>query len=148
MNDDTLNGPLTLLIVHDNDVDCRFVSKLFLTDFGQAVDTVRNVNQALMRFDASIHDVVITDNFMTGVTGAELAHIIKLRSPATRVVCYSANPPANNVAFDLVVQKSDLQPMLKEALEKLLSAPRPTAQPGNGLWVGSPNYEGRGLKQV
>jgi CheY-like chemotaxis protein len=148
MNDETLNGPLTLLIVHDNDEDCRFISKLFLTYFGQAVDTVRNVNQALMRFDASVHDLVILDNFVAGITGAELAHILKLRSPATRVVCYSANPPLNRDAFDLVVQKSDLQPMLKEELGKLLSTPRPVGPSGNSLWIGSPNYEGRSLKQV
>jgi CheY-like chemotaxis protein len=147
MNDLASNS-MTLLIVHDNDEDCRFISKVFLTYFGQAVDSVRNVNQALLQFDASVHDLVITDNFTSGITGAELAHIIRLRSPSTRVVCYSAELPKNRTAFDLVIEKSELQPLLKDGLKNLLALPRPNALPQFGLWAVSPNCDGRSHKQV
>src|ERR1043166_6693599 len=72
----------TILLVDGQD-DCRITTKWFLTSFGYAVDSVQGAEQALALFDPKVHDLVVTDNSMSGMTGAEMAHIIKLRSPST-----------------------------------------------------------------
>ena len=82
----------TVLLVDDWD-DGRIMTKLFLSNFGYAVDCARSGEEALLLFDPHIHDAVLTDNNMSGMTGAEMAHIIKIRSPNTPVVMYSGAPP-------------------------------------------------------
>jgi len=111
----------TILLVDDSD-DSRVPTKWFLNNFGYAVDSVRSAEEALSLFDPSIHDMVITDNSMPGMTGAEMAHIIKLRSPSTRVVMYSGLPPQDQSCLDLVVQRPTHLLTLKEAVEKLFAA--------------------------
>src|SRR5204862_3187428 len=81
----------TILLVDDAD-DCRVTTKWFLTNFGYAVDSVRSAEEALVLFNPEIHDLVVTDNSMRGMTGAEMAHIIKLRSPSTPVLMYTGLP--------------------------------------------------------
>jgi hypothetical protein len=55
------------------------------------------------------------------MTGAEMAHIIKLRSPATPVLMYSGNPPADRSCLDMVIQRPTHLLTLKDAAEKLLA---------------------------
>ena len=110
----------TILLVDDLD-DCRLATKWFLGNFGYAVDSVRSAQEALVLFDPRIHDLVVTDNFMPGMTGAEMAHIIKLRSPATPVVMYSGQLPEDRSCLDSVVQRPTHLLMLKDAVENLLS---------------------------
>lgn len=110
----------TILLVDDNDA-CRVPTKWFLNNFGFAVDCARSAEEALSLFDPAIHDMVITDNSMPGVSGAEMAHIIKLRSPSTLVVMYSAHPPEDHACLDLVIQRPAHLLRLKEGVEKLLA---------------------------
>src|SRR5207253_6753402 len=72
----------TILLVDDVDA-CRVATKWFLSNFGFGVDSARNAEEALALFNPELHDVVVTDHSMPGMTGAEMAHIIKLRSPST-----------------------------------------------------------------
>jgi len=60
------------------------------------VHAFSNAQDALVHFDPRIHDLVVTDNSMAMMTGAEMAQIIKLRSPATPVLMYSGHPPKIN----------------------------------------------------
>src|SRR6476620_6842461 len=84
----------TVLLVDDLD-DSRVTTKWFLTNFGYAVDSVRSAEEALALFNPKIHDVIVTDNSMPGMSGAEMAHVIKMRSPSTPVLMYSGLPPEN-----------------------------------------------------
>jgi CheY-like chemotaxis protein len=111
----------TVLLVDDVD-DCRVTTKWFLTNFGYAVESARSAEEALALFDPKTHDVVVTDNSMPGMTGAEMAHIIKLRSPATLVVMYTGLPPNDQSCLDLVIQRPAHLLTLKEALDKLIAA--------------------------
>ena len=111
----------TVLLVDDGD-DCRITTKWFLANFGYAVDSVRSVEEALALFDPRIHDLVITDNRMPGMSGAEMAHIIKLRSPTTPVLMYTGLPPADQSCLDAVVQRPTHLLVLKEAVERLLAS--------------------------
>jgi len=109
----------TILLVDDVD-DCRLTTKWFLSSFGYAFDSVRSGEDALALFDPKIHDVVVTDNSMPGMSGAEMAHIIKLRSPATPVVMYSGTLPQNPACLDTVILRPSHLLGLKDAIENVL----------------------------
>jgi CheY-like chemotaxis protein len=114
---------LKMILLVDDDDDIRVVTKWFLTNFGYAVDSVRNAEEALVLFDPQVHDVVVTDNSMPGMTGAEMAHIIKLRSSTTPVIMYTGQPPDELACVDLVVQRPAHLLKLKTAVDRLLAAP-------------------------
>ena len=111
----------TILLVDDGD-DIRVTTKWFLTSFGFAVDAARTAEEALALFNPAIHDVVVTDNSMPGMTGAEMAHVIKMRSPSTPILMYSGKPPGNRTCLDVVIQRPTHLLTLKDAVDKLLTA--------------------------
>ncbi len=111
----------TILLVDDGD-DIRVTTRWFLTSFGFAVDAARTAEEALALFNPAIHDVVVTDNSMPGMTGAEMAHVIKMRSSSTPVLMYSGNPPDDRSCLDVVIQRPTHLLTLKEAVDKLLVA--------------------------
>ena len=108
-------------MVDDMD-ECRITTRWFLTNFGYAVDAARTAEEALSLFDPAIHDLVVTDNTMPGMTGAELAHVIKMRSPSTPVLMYTGHSPADRSCVDMVVQRPTHLLALKEAADSLLAA--------------------------
>jgi CheY-like chemotaxis protein len=110
----------TVLLVDDVD-DSRVTTKWFLTNFGYAVDSVRSAEEALALFNPKIHDVIVTDNSMPAMSGAEMAHVIKLRSPSTPVLMYTGLPPADEACVDLVIQRPTHMLALKDAVDKLLA---------------------------
>lgn len=110
----------TILLVDDGD-DFRVTTKWFLTHFGYIVDAARNAEEGLALFNPAIHDLVVTDNSMPGMTGAEMAHVIKLRSPTTPILMYSGNPPDDQSCLDCVIQRPAHLLALKDAADKLLA---------------------------
>jgi len=116
----------TILLVDDVD-DCRLTTKWFLSSFGYAVDSVRSSEEALALFDSKIHDVVITDNSMPGMSGSEMAHIIKLRSPTTPVVMYSGTMPKDRTCVDVIILRPSHLLGLKDAIENALAQDKPPA---------------------
>ncbi|MGO9199019.1 MAG: response regulator [Limisphaerales bacterium] len=114
----------TILLVDDTD-ESRLVTKWFLSYFGYVVQSVRSAEEALRIFDPKIHDAVLTDNSMEVMSGSEMAHIIKLRSPSTPIIMHTGLPPEDRSCLDLVVQKPAHVLDIKEALDKLLAEPPP-----------------------
>lgn len=112
----------TILLV-DDEHGTRILTRWFLNNFGFTVDSVRTAEEALSRFDARVHDLVITNNTTSGLSGAELAHIIKMRSPATPVIMFSNHPPEDNSCFDLVLQRPIHLMLLKEGIDQILARP-------------------------
>jgi CheY-like chemotaxis protein len=110
----------TILLVDDED-ESRITTKWFLTNFGYVVDSASGAEEALALFDPKIHDVVVTDNSMPGMTGAEMAHVIKLRSPSTPVLMYTGLAPENLSCVDLVIERPAHMLALKEGVDKLLA---------------------------
>ncbi len=110
----------TVLLVDDSDEN-RILTKWFLDSIGYTVDAAQCAEEALSRFNANAHDLVMTDNTMPGMSGAELAHIIKLRSPTTPILMYSGNPPEDQSSLDMVILKPAHLNLIKEAVDKLLS---------------------------
>jgi CheY-like chemotaxis protein len=109
----------TVLLVDDN-VDTRLLTKMFLNNFGYEVDSADCPSEALSRFNPTIHDLVLTDNSMPGMTGIEMAHIIKLRSPSTPVVMCTGNPPHDASSVDVMIKKPTHLFAIKDAVDKLL----------------------------
>jgi CheY-like chemotaxis protein len=109
----------TVLLVDDN-VDTRLLTKMFLNNFGYEVDSADGPAEALNRFNPALHDLVLTDNSMPGMTGGEMAHIIKMRSPVTPVVMCTGNPPNDNSSIDVMIKKPTHLFAIKDALDKLL----------------------------
>ena len=122
MEKETQQPVRTILLVDDSDV-CRIATKWFLTNFGYTVESIRSAEEALSLFDPKVHDLVVTDNSMPGMSGAELAHVLKLRSPNTPVLMYTGTPPKDIDAscIDLVIQRPTQLLALKDAVERLLS---------------------------
>jgi CheY-like chemotaxis protein len=114
------SGVKTILLVDGGD-ESRVTTKWFLSNFGFAVESARNAEEALALFNSKTHDLVITGNSMPGMTGVEMAHIIKMRSPSTPVLMYSGRAPDERSCVDLVIQRPSHLLSLKEAVEKLLA---------------------------
>jgi CheY-like chemotaxis protein len=112
----------TILLVEDRD-DSRLTTKWFLNNFGFIVDCAHNAEEALASFDPKLHDLVITDNSMPGMSGLEMAHIIKLRSPQTPVIMFTGHPPPETPCIDFVLARPANLLLLKDAVERLLSKP-------------------------
>jgi CheY-like chemotaxis protein len=110
----------TVLLVDDND-DTRLLTKLFLNNFGYEVDSANSGVEALVCFNPTLHDLVLTDNSMPGMTGGEMAQIIKLRSPSTPVLMCSGNPPNDCSSIDVVIKKPTHLLAIKDAIDKLLA---------------------------
>jgi CheY-like chemotaxis protein len=119
-----LPARMTSILLVDDNRDTRLVTKWFLDYVGYVIHACSSAEDAMAQFDPNIHDLVVTDNSMPGMTGAELAHIIKLRSPSTPVVMYTGAPPADRSCLDAVVQRPTPLPVLKETIDRFL-APRP-----------------------
>jgi len=110
----------TVLLVDDID-DSRLTTKWFLASFGYSVDSVRRAEEALALFDSKIHDIVVTDNSMPTMSGAEMAHVIKLRSASTPVLMYTGIAPQDLSCVDTLILKPAHLLELKEAIDVLLA---------------------------
>ncbi len=73
--------------------------------------------------ESGIHDLVITDNRMPGgMSGAEMAHVMKLRSPSTPIIMSTSVPPENVACVDLVLRRPAHLLELKDAIEQIQRA--------------------------
>ena len=110
----------TVLLVDDQDAN-RIMTKWFLNHFGYTVESARSAEEALAMFNSQVHDLIVTDNSMPGMSGAEMSHVIKLRSASTPVVMLTGNLPSDRSCLDLVLHKPIHLMRLKEAIEQVLS---------------------------
>ena len=118
----------TVLLVDDRE-NSRVTTKWFLANFGFAVESAGSAEEGLALFDRNLHDLVVTDNSMPGMSGAEMAHIIKLRSASTPVIMYTGAPPQDCTCVDSVVPRSTGILALKEAVDSLLASSQPALKP-------------------
>jgi DNA-binding NtrC family response regulator len=112
----------TILLVDDAH-QIRLITKWYLASFGFIVHSFSSAEDALAHFDRRIHDLIVTDNTMPGMTGEEMAHVVKMRSPSTPVIMYSGRRPVDCSCLDFFVEKSASLAALKDAVDKLLARP-------------------------
>jgi DNA-binding NtrC family response regulator len=113
--------PVKTILLVDDGCETRLVTKWFLGCVGYVVHAFSDAEDALSQFDPNIHDLVVTNNPEAPMTGAEMAHIIKMRSPATPVLMYTGTPPKDRSCLDAVVQRTSPLPLLKDTIDKLLA---------------------------
>jgi len=110
----------TILLVDERD-ECRLTAKWFLGNFGFVVESARSAEEALAVFDSRIHDLVITDNAMPGMSGLEMAHVIKLRSANTPILMCASPVPEDTSCIDLALERPVHLLQLKDAAEQLIA---------------------------
>jgi CheY-like chemotaxis protein len=110
-----------ILLVDARD-DCRLTTKWFLGNFGFVVETARSAEEGLALFNPKVHDLVITDNSMPGMSGVEMAHIIKLRSAFTPVLmCTGSKKPDDSQCVDMVLRRPVHLLRIKDEAERLIA---------------------------
>ena len=117
-----------ILVVDDEPFVCDAVKMMLVFD-GHHVDTANGAKEALTLFEKGKYDIVITDYAMPSVKGDELAIAIKKIAPEQPVVMVTAyaemlrasEQPLTSV--NLVISKPFLLENLREAIEKVTSAP-------------------------
>jgi DNA-binding NtrC family response regulator len=110
----------TVLLVDDRD-EVRITTKWFLSNFGYIVDSTPSAEEALVLFNPKTHDIVVTNDLMQTMNGTEMAHVIKMRSPATPVLLYTGLIPGDQTCVDMVIQHPSHILALKEGVDKLLA---------------------------
>jgi CheY-like chemotaxis protein len=77
--------PMRVLLVDDEDLLLEVVSQ-HLSNMGHTVDCFTDPNEALEEFYKTPHDIVITDRAMPGMTGDNLAKLVREFEPETPIV--------------------------------------------------------------
>ena len=95
-------SPKRILVCDDEPSVCTAL-KLLLGALGHEVEIAQCAEEALRVFDAQPFDVVVTDFFMPGMDGGELARAIKTRNHTVPVIMVTgsllAGPPGHVDAF-------------------------------------------------
>jgi CheY-like chemotaxis protein len=90
----------------DDEPAVRQAVSLLLGCAGYTVETASSGEDALARLQKDQFDLLITDNFMPGMSGVELAEASKARVPSLPIVMFTAYPPATPPpCLDLVLVK-------------------------------------------
>lgn len=133
-----------ILLVAQQDAT-RLTAKWALTSVGYLVDVARSAEEALVLFDPKLHDEVVTADAIPGITGPELAHIIKLRSPRTPVVLLAGEAaPEDRTCLDAVLENGALAWGLTAALQSLRIGASADANPA----LPKPPSEARRLRKA
>jgi CheY-like chemotaxis protein len=78
-------------LVIDDSALIRDIYTEFLALLGHEADLVVDVHEALARFNPLVHQIVITDFLMPGLTGLEIAEAIRARGLTTPIVLISGS---------------------------------------------------------
>ncbi len=116
-------SPLSLLVVDDDETQRELMRELLEAD-EHKVDTARDPLKALEKFDSAVHDLVISDNAMPGMSGSEFAKKIKHINPATPVIMVSGFAEALSgekepAAPDRIISKPATQDKLREGIRQV-----------------------------
>jgi CheY-like chemotaxis protein len=99
------NSQKSILFV-DDEPAVRSAMTLLLGVGGFVVEAAASGQEALTRLETKIFDLVMTDNFMLGMSGTELALAIKTRWPSLPIVMFTGYPPGEPApSLDLVLIK-------------------------------------------
>ena len=104
---------LSILITEDNALNVM-IAKTILEDFGARVDVASNGKQALEKFDAAVHHIVLMDLNMPEMDGFEATKQLRSRGITVPVIALTATLPAeiadkiNAAGFtDIIVKPFD-----------------------------------------
>lgn len=112
---------ITILCVDDEDVP-RMLRKLILQKQGYKVVTAVSGKEALALLDEGEINLVLSDQLMPGMTGTELAKVIKAERPAMPVILISGvnEIPEDAMYVDRFVSKVEGPERLFQAVLEVL----------------------------
>jgi PAS domain S-box-containing protein len=91
----------TALLVDDEDI-VRMSTADMLAELGYKVVEASSAKEALRSLDRGLHvDVLVTDHLMPGMTGVDLARVVRDQNPRTSVLIVSGFAEAEGIAPDL-----------------------------------------------
>jgi DNA-binding response OmpR family regulator len=124
----------TVVLCVDDDPAGLFARRLMLTLAGYDVLTAPSGDVALRVFRRRNVDLVITDHFLPGGTGVEIAVSMKQMKPQVLVVLLIGRPelPPGAEQADLVLIKGMEPPKFLEAIAKLLARRQSSARQSDG----------------
>jgi CheY-like chemotaxis protein len=114
-----------IMVVDDEAAVCKAI-KLLLEFDGHTVQTVDNGEAALILFDQTAFDLIITDYSMWGMKGDQLAATIKQRRPHQPIIMATAfaadfnTAGKPNVPVDCMINKPFSLAELREAIVKVM----------------------------
>jgi CheY-like chemotaxis protein len=79
------------VLVIDDEPLIRDIYSEFLELLGHEADVAVDGREGLGRFDPLVHQIVVTDFLMPGLTGLEIAEAIRARSGTTPIVMISGS---------------------------------------------------------
>jgi len=82
--------PVYKIMLVDDEPSVRNSIQMLLVHFGHIVQSADNGTAALAWLETGQFDLLITDYFMPGMHGDELAALIKLRQPGLRIIMVTA----------------------------------------------------------
>ncbi|WP_430911869.1 response regulator [Methylobacterium sp. sgz302541] len=94
--------PASILVV-DDDAEVRHVTTSFLSSFGYAATEARDATTALSMLDTRAFDMVVADLAMPGMTGVELAEIVRRRWAGLPVLILTGHAEAVRIPDDIPV---------------------------------------------
>jgi len=109
------------VLLVDDEEHIRVIAADMLTELGFVVREVDSATAALRKLDEGWKpDLLITDHLMPGMTGVELAHAVRIRLPATKVLIVSGFAEAEGLDPALPrLTKPFVQSELMAALSEL-----------------------------
>jgi len=119
--------PYRILLVDDNR-DGLLVRRALLGELGYIVEIAENGARALNLLALANYDVVVTDQCMPGMDGAELIRQIRSANPKVRIIMLSGFAEGmglteENTGADIVLMKSSREGVhLVRAMHRLMSA--------------------------
>ena len=113
------SSEVKILLVED-DSSCRIATAMVLEYLGHSVEAVASGDEALAHFDQGLHQIVVTDLVMPGLSGRELAAELKRRSPATPIVVYSGAVEATREGVDALITKPASIAQFQETLASVV----------------------------
>jgi CheY-like chemotaxis protein len=115
----SLSAGIALLV--DDEELIRLSTADMLSDLGFKVHEVPSAEAALDAIGAGLEpDLLITDHLMPGITGVQLAHIVKSRTPRTRILVISGFSEVEGIEPSLArLTKPFVQSDLEAALAEL-----------------------------
>ena len=79
------------VLVIEDEPQIRDIFAEFVELLGHEADVAVDGREGLARFDPLVHKIVVTDFLMPGLTGLEIAEVIRARSRTTPIVMISGS---------------------------------------------------------
>jgi CheY-like chemotaxis protein len=113
---------ITILCI-DDDPSAVMIRRLVLVSAGYEVVTATDGNEALRLFNERNVDLVISDHFLRGTTGGEIAAKMKAIKPGIPIVIISGFPerPDGTEHADVFIEKGGPPPAMLAVVAELLS---------------------------